>query len=118
MKEKKNGRIKKYIEKWSGIKIIWNKTRVLKIIWKLKSRKLNLKIGILKNYMKMRVLKIKIENMNFGKLFENVSCENWIWKLEFWKIIWKWKFGKLEFWRIVWELDFLKNKFENWGLEK
>ena len=27
--------------------------------------------------MKMRVLKIKIENMNFGKLFENGSLENW-----------------------------------------
>ena len=34
--------------------------------------KLNLKIGILK----MEVLKIKFENWNFGKLFENQSFEN------------------------------------------
>ena len=52
----------KIFENWSGMKIIWKKTRVLKIIWKLKSWKLNLKIGILKNYLKMRVLKIKFEN--------------------------------------------------------
>ena len=43
----------------------------------MESWKLNLKIGILKNYLKMRVLKIKFENGNFGKLFENESFENW-----------------------------------------
>ena len=30
-----------------------------------------LKIGILDNYLKMEVLEIKFENMNFEKLFEN-----------------------------------------------
>ena len=30
-----------------------------------------LKIRILKNYLKMRVLKIKFENWNFEELFEN-----------------------------------------------
>ena len=54
----------------SGIKIIWKKTRVLKFIWKLKSRKLNLKIeilkmGILKNYLRMQFFKIKFENLKF-----------------------------------------------------
>ena len=55
----------KIFEKWSRIKTIWKKTGVLKFIWKLKSRKLNLKFGILK------------------KLFENGNSENSIWKLEF-----------------------------------
>ena len=35
---------------------------------------------------------IKFENWNFGKLFENKNFENSIWKLEFWKIIWKLNF--------------------------
>ena len=30
-----------------------------------------LKIGILEKYLKIEVLKIKFENENFGKLFEN-----------------------------------------------
>ena len=63
------------------------KPGVLKIIWKLKSLKfgkknwkwefwkLNLKFGILENYLKMGILKIKFENWNFGKLFENESFE-------------------------------------------
>ena len=68
--------------------------------------------------MKIEISKIKFINWNFEKLYENESFENQNWEYEFWKIIWKWKFGKLEFWRIVWELDFLKNKFEKWGLEK
>ena len=33
-------------------------------------------IGILKNYLKIGVLKIKFENWNFGKVFENGSFEN------------------------------------------
>ena len=37
-----------------------------------------LKIGILKNYLKMEVLKITFENWNFEKLFENGSFENQI----------------------------------------
>ena len=36
-----------------------------------------LKIGILKNCLRMEVLKIKFENQNFGKLFENGHFENW-----------------------------------------
>ena len=39
-------------------------------------KKLNLKIENLKNCLKMEVLKIKFENWNFGKLFENGSFEN------------------------------------------
>ena len=35
-----------------------------------------LKIGILKNYLRMEFLKIKFENWNFGKLFENGNFEN------------------------------------------
>ena len=34
-----------------------------------------LKIGILKNYLKMEFLKIKFGNWNFGKLFENWNFE-------------------------------------------
>ena len=30
-----------------------------------------LKIGTLKNYLRMKVLKIKFGNWNFGKLFED-----------------------------------------------
>ena len=40
-----------------------------------------LKTGILKNYLKIRVLKIKFgkvfENGNFGKLLKKGSFENW-----------------------------------------
>ena len=54
------------------LKLFEKKNRVLKIIYKLKSWKLNLKIGILKNYLKMGVLKIKFEDWNF----ENWSFEN------------------------------------------
>ena len=35
-----------------------------------------MKIGNLKNYLKMEVLKIKLENRNFKKLFENGSYGN------------------------------------------
>ena len=35
-----------------------------------------LKIGILKNYLKMEVLTIKFENWDIGKLFEKGSFEN------------------------------------------
>ena len=62
----KSCRIKKIIFKnWSRIKTVWKKTRVLKFIWKLKSRKLNFKIGILKlNLKEIGVSKIlwKLEN--------------------------------------------------------
>ena len=44
---------------------------------KMEVLKLNLKIGILKNYLKMEFLKIKFENWNFGKLFENRRFEIW-----------------------------------------
>ena len=72
----KNSRIKKYLKIGVKLKIIWKKTRVLKIIWKLKSYKLNSKIGIFKKYLKMGVLKIKFENWKFEKLFENGNLKN------------------------------------------
>ena len=81
------------------LKLFEKKIRVLKIIWKLKSWKLNLKIGILKNYLKMTVSKIKFENWNFEKLFENESFENW-------------NFEEL------FENGILKIKFENWNFGK
>ena len=88
----KNCRIKKYLKIGVKLKIIWKKTRVLKIIWKLKYWKLNLKIEI----FKMGVLKIKFENLNFEKLFENWSFETNFWKQE-WRIkemrtcgLWEW----------------------------
>ena len=37
-----------------------------------------LKIGILKNYLRIEFLKIKFENWNFGELFENESFENYL----------------------------------------
>ena len=46
----KSGRIKKYLKIKVELKLFEKKNRVLKIIYKLKSWKLNLKIGILKNY--------------------------------------------------------------------
>ena len=36
-----------------------------------------LKIEILESYLRMEFLKIKSQNWNFGKLFENESFENW-----------------------------------------
>ena len=57
----KNDRIKKYLKTRVELKLFEKKnTRVLKIIWKLKSWKLNFKIGILKNYLKIGILKIEI----------------------------------------------------------
>ena len=49
---------------------------------KMKFYKLDLKIGILENYLKMNVLTVKFENWNFGKLnFEmgvlTIKFENW-----------------------------------------
>ena len=35
-----------------------------------------LKIGIFENYLRMKFLKIKFENWNFKKLFENESFKN------------------------------------------
>ena len=48
----------KIFENWSGIKIIWKKTRVLRIIWKLEFKKKLFENGCLKNW-------------NFEELFEN-----------------------------------------------
>ena len=53
------------------------KIGILKNYLRMKFLKLNLKIRILKNYLKMEVLIITFENWNFGKLFENESFENW-----------------------------------------
>ena len=64
------------------LKLFW-KSGVLEIIWKFKfwnffeNCENDLKIGILKNYLKMEILKIKFENWNFGQLFENGSLKNW-----------------------------------------
>ena len=64
----KSDRIKKYLKIGVKLKIIWKKTRVLKIIWKLEFWKLDLRIGI---------LEIKFEKkLEFWKLFENWSFEN------------------------------------------
>ena len=59
-----------------------------------------LKIRILKNYLKMRVLKIKFKNWNFEK------------------IIWKWKFWQLNLRIGILKMEVLKIKFENWNFEK
>ena len=63
----------KLFENWSWIKIIWkygfenwNFGKLMEI----------LKIGILENYLRIAVLKIKFENWYFEKLFENESFEN------------------------------------------
>ena len=80
------------------------------MIWKLKFWRSNLKIGILKNYLRMRVLKIEIlkikfesgifENRNFEELFENIFFK---------------KIGNLENYLIT---KVLKIKFErNWSFE-
>ena len=42
-----------------------------KIIQEWNFSKMNFKIKILENYLKIEVLKIKFENWNFEKLFEN-----------------------------------------------
>ena len=39
--------------------------------------KLNLRIGILKNYLRIGVLKIKLWKLETWKLFKNGSFENW-----------------------------------------
>ena len=101
------------IRKWKfwKLNLRW-KLGFWKIIWKWKFWKLNFKIGILKNYLKMKVLKIKLGNWNFGKLFKEVlkiRFGNWNLKK---KIIWEWNFWKLEFWknnisRLKFEIKFL-----------
>ena len=57
------------------------------------------KIQILKNYLKIEIC--------FGKLFKKWNFENWIWKLEFWKSIWKLNFEEL------FENEILKKKIKN-----
>ena len=43
------------------------------------SKRINLKIGILENYLKIEVWKIKFENWSFEKLFErNWNFENYL----------------------------------------
>ena len=57
--------LKKIFENYSGIKIIWKKTRVLKI-------------EILENYSKMEVLTIKFENWSFKKIgILKIKFRNW-----------------------------------------
>ena len=45
--------------------------RFWKIIWEWKLWQLNLRIAILKNYLRMKALTIKFQNWDFGILFEN-----------------------------------------------
>ena len=52
-------------ENWSGLKIIWKKTRILKIIWKLK-------------FWRLEFSEIRFER--------NCTFENYLKKLEFWKL--------------------------------
>ena len=59
---------------------------------------------------KMGDLKIKFENWNFEKLFENGNYGNFgklfkFWKLEIWRIVLEWNFRKL----------FENGNFENWN---
>ena len=56
----------------------------------------------------MRVLKIKFENWNFEKLFENGSFENW----NFEKL-----FENKSFWKLNLEIGILENIFENGSLK-
>ena len=58
LKEKQKIDDLKLFENWSGFKIIWRKLEFWKLIWKMKSRKLNFK--------KNGILKIKFKNGNFG----------------------------------------------------
>ena len=58
---------------------------------------MNLEIGILKNYLKMGVFKkIKFEDRNFEKLFENGNFKIKFKEREFWIIIWEWNFWKFD----------------------
>ena len=87
----KSSSIKKNrFENWRGI--IWKKTRVLKIMWKLQFQKLEFwKIVLEWNFGK---LNLKIEILE--NYFENGISEKLIWKLKFWKIeFWELKFCKL-----------------------
>ena len=85
-----------------------------KIIWELEYWKLNyenwklgnclkmevLKIGILKNYLKIKVSKIGILENYLKMEVLKIKFK----KLEFWRIIWEWKFWKLNL-----EIGILKN---------
>ena len=92
-----------------------------------------LKIRILKNYLRMEFFfkikfenwnfeklfengikkNIKFENWNFGKLFENKNFENW----NFEKLFEIWIFENWSFKNYL-EIEVLKIKFRNWGFEK
>ena len=97
------------------MKIIWKlkslnfKNEILKKNWKCQSWKLNLKFGILKNYLKKRVLKIKFGILNnyLRMKFLKLNLE-----IEVLKIIWK-----LEVWTLNLRIGILEIKFErNWML--
>ena len=71
----------------------------------LKNKKINLNIGISKNYLKMEFWKLNLRKRNFEKLFENEIFENLIWRN--WSFenlfeggVLKIKFGIVEFWKI------------------
>ena len=82
--------------------------------------KLNLRIGVLENYLKIEIMKIGILK-NYMRMWFH---KNLIWKLEFWKInlkeigiskiIWELKFWKLNLRIEVLEIKFERNQsFEN-----
>ena len=66
----KSGRIKKYLKTWVKLKLFERKLEFWKLFENWNLKKWNLK------KMKMGVLKIKFENWNFGKLFENGIFKN------------------------------------------
>ena len=60
------------------------------------------------NYLKIEVMKIKFEDWNFERLFENGN----FWNFEIWKNIWKWNFWKLNL-----KIGILKKILENGSFE-
>ena len=83
---------------------------ILKIISELEFWKLNLGIGVLENYLKMKILKL---NLKIGIL-------KIIWELEFWKLNLRVGVSKIKFetnWNFENHLriEILKIKSKNWS---
>ena len=72
----------------------------------------------MKNYLKMTVSKIKFENWNFEKLFENESFENWNFEELFENGILKKLNLKFEILENYLKMEVLKIKFEIWNFEE
>ena len=80
----------------------WNFEELFKNGVFLNKKKLNLRIGILKNYLKMEIWKLNLRKRNFEELFENRISKiwferNWSFKNLFEGDILKIKFGIVEF---------------------